>query len=113
MQLERSARVAGWTLLATALAGAALVLLVRGQVSRHRRDLFSHSSLERLAALGYLSQEPATVDALLLLRDFLAWEASPLLRRRATTLLGRMEHDLREARDARDARTPQSLPEAV
>lgn len=94
---DRKVRIAAITLLAAAVAGAGLALIVRDQMSRHRRNLFSPQPLRRLAALGYMSRESATVDNITLLRDFIAWEPRRLLRNRAKGIVGRME---------REARTP-------
>lgn len=80
-------------MLAVAAAAALSTLLVRDQITRHRRDLFSSHPLKRLAALGYLASRSASVDSILLLRDFIAWEPQVLLRRRASALLARMEAD--------------------
>jgi hypothetical protein len=94
MQTSRVVRTAGFALLA--LLGATILgaLLVRDQISRHRRELFSPHPLRRLAALGYLGSAPASVDLVLLLRDFIAWETRPLLKKRATALVARMEEAL-------------------
>jgi len=94
MDTNRVLRTTGFTLLAVAAAAALGALLVRDQISRHSRDLFSPHPLRRLAALGYLGSLPASVDLVLLLRDFIAWEPRSLLRRRATVLLGRLEGTL-------------------
>jgi hypothetical protein len=94
MQTRRIVRTTGFTLLAVGAAAALGALLVRDQMSRHRRNLFSPHPLRRLAALGYLGSSPASVHNVLLLRDFIAWEARPLLRRRATSVLSRMESAL-------------------
>lgn len=91
METRQIVRTTGFTVLAVAAAAALAALLVRDQISRHQRDLFSPHPLRRLAALSYLAGRPASVDTVLLLRDFLTWEARPLLRRRATALLLRME----------------------
>ncbi len=80
-------------MLAVAAAAALGALLVRDQITRHRRDLFSSHPLRRLAALGYIASRSASVDSILLLRDFIAWEQQALLRRRAAALLARMEQD--------------------
>lgn len=90
-QLWRTIGLAALTVGAVAALGA---LVVRDQISRHRRDLFSSHPLRRLAALGYLAGEEASIDAVQLLRDFIAWEPRPLLRRRAVQLLSRMEQQL-------------------
>jgi hypothetical protein len=89
---------------AAILAGVALVsglgvLLAKDQMARHQRDLFSAQPLRRLAALGYLRNHPG-VDNVLLLRDFLAWEDKPLLRKRAAAILAGMEHELAAAEGA-------------
>ncbi|HEX7241951.1 MAG TPA: hypothetical protein VF263_16835 [Longimicrobiaceae bacterium] len=91
METRQILRTTGFTLLAVAAATALGALLVRDQVSRHQRDLFSPHPLRRLAALGYLGGRPASVETVMLLRDFIAWEKRPLLRRRAIAVLSRME----------------------
>lgn len=91
-------RTTGFTVLAVAAAAALGALLVRDQISRHQRDLFSPHPLRRLAALGFLGSRPASVDLILLLRDFIAWEPRSLLRRRATVTLQRMEDGLAASR---------------
>jgi hypothetical protein len=65
-------------------------LLAQQSMGRHRQDLFSGRPLRRLSALGYLSGHPS-VEAVRLLRDYLAWETHPLLRRRADSIVRRME----------------------
>lgn len=87
-------KVAGAVALGAAAVGALGVWLARDQMARHRRDLFSPHPLRRLAALGYIRTEPS-VDNVLLLRDYLAWEDQPLLKKRAATVLDEMEEDLR------------------
>ncbi len=87
-----------------ALAGAAAlgglgVWLARDQMARHQRELFSPQPLRRLAALGFLRNHPG-VDNVLLLRDYLAWEDKPLLRKRASAILAGMEEDLAAAEGA-------------
>jgi hypothetical protein len=88
---RRRLRILGITVGAVAVAAALGVLLVRDQMSRHRRGLFSSNTLERLAALGHLSRSPASVEAVMLLRDFITWERRRLLRGRARAILRRME----------------------
>ena len=74
--------------------GAALgAVLAQHSMGRHRMDLFSGRPLRRLSALGYLSAHPS-VDSVRLLRDYLAWEKHPMLRRRAQAVLRRMEAKL-------------------
>ncbi|HLB38166.1 MAG TPA: hypothetical protein VJL31_16455 [Gemmatimonadales bacterium] len=75
-----------------AIGVGALIGIVLAQYSmgRHREDLFSRRPLRRLSALGYLSGHPS-VEAVRLLRDYLAWEEHPMLRRRAEAIVRRME----------------------
>lgn len=68
-------------------------LLAQQSMSRHRRALFSRRPLRRLSALGYLSAHPG-VEAVRLLRDYIAWETQPMLRRRAEMIARRMEAKL-------------------
>ena len=96
MESKRILRTTAFTLLAVAAAAALGALLVRDQISRSRRDLFSPHPLRRLAALEYLGGAAASVDTVLLLRDFLAWEPRPLLRKRAQAVLARLEEALSE-----------------
>lgn len=89
----RLARIGLGALIGAAVLGAAGVWLARDQMARHQRELFSSQPLRRLAALGYLKSQPA-VDNVLLLRDYLAWEERPLLRKRAAGILAAMEAEL-------------------
>ena len=98
----RRLRIMGITMIAAAAAGAFAALIVRDQMSRHRRDLFSPNTLQRLAALGYMGGEPATVDNIMLLRDFITWEPRRLLKRRAQSILRRMEVDARRLEALRE-----------
>lgn len=66
------------------------LLLAQYTMDKYRQDLFSDRPLRRLSALGYLSGRPS-VAAVRLLQDYLAWERHPLLRRRASAVLKRME----------------------
>ena len=72
------------------LAGAALA---QRSMGKWRSALFSARPLRRLAALGYLSGHPG-VEAVHVLRDYLAWEEHPALRRRAESIVRRMEAQL-------------------
>ncbi len=87
----KKARLAGITVLAAAAAGALAALIIRDQITRHQRDLFSPRALRRLAALGHIGREPASVDNIRVLRDFIAWEPRRLLRTRARAIVHRME----------------------
>ena len=72
--------LAGWT-------------LAQRRLSTHQRALFSPRPLRRLAALGFLAGQTG-VDTIRLLRDYLAWERQPVLRRRAQAILRGLEATL-------------------
>lgn len=92
--MNKKLKAAGITILAAAVAGGIIALIIRNQISRHRRDLFSHRALRRLAALGHMNREAATVDHIRLLRDFIEWEPRRMLRERARAILARMEEEI-------------------
>ncbi len=96
---NRLLRTLGLTAAGVVAVSALGVLLVRDQVHRHRRDLFSPRPLRRLAALTYIGKHPDVENAHLL-RDFLSWEQEPMLRRRAASILGRMEQRLASSEEA-------------
>ncbi|MFQ5890910.1 MAG: hypothetical protein ACE5JR_12830 [Gemmatimonadota bacterium] len=98
----RFLKIAGLAALGVAALGVIGLLVARDQMSRHQRDLFSPHPLRRLAALGYLRSHPA-VDNVLLLRDYVAWEERPILRRRAAHILTEMEEDLAAVESAEEA----------
>lgn len=89
--MNRGIKTAGIAVLAVAAAGAVAALVLRDQLDRHQRDLFSPRPLRRLACLGHMARAEATVDNITLLRDFVAWEPRKLLRNRARAILKRME----------------------
>jgi hypothetical protein len=91
---RESLRIMGLVLLTMGAAVALGVLVVHDQIARHRRELFSSRPLRRMAALSYLAGREATVEAVQLLRDFVAWEPKPMIRRRAIRILNRMERSL-------------------
>jgi hypothetical protein len=95
MLRSRTWKTIGAVLLAVGIAAAIGTFVVRDQMSRHRRNLFSKHALRRFAALGYLAGLQATVELVQLLRDFVAWEPHHLLRNRAASILNRMEAQLR------------------
>lgn len=82
------------------MAGAAFVtgvvagmLVWSGLMFRSRRHLFGRSRIGRLAALGYVGGQPS-IESARLLRDYVAWETRPELRRRGARALRKMEHYL-------------------
>jgi len=91
--MDKRLRTAGLTVLAAAAAGAIAALIIRGQMTRHQRDLFSPHALRRLAALGHVGRCEASVDNIRLLRDFVAWEPRGMLRKRALAIMARMEDE--------------------
>ena len=68
-------------------------MLAQRRLDSHQRDLFSPRPLRRLAALGFLAGQTG-VDTVRLLRDYLAWERQPVLRRRAQAILRGLEATL-------------------
>lgn len=87
-------RTAGIVLLSAGVVAAVGTFVVRDQMTRHQRNLFSPNALKRFAALGYVSSLSASVELVHLLRDFATWEPSTLLRKRAAQILARMEREL-------------------
>ena len=63
------------------------------QAHQHAGALFSRYPVRRYLALGYLRGQPS-VDTVRLLSDYLDWEQSPRLRRRAQDVLRCVEEDL-------------------
>lgn len=94
--MNRTLKTAVITVAAAAAAGALAALIIRGQISRHRRDLFSPRAFRRLAALGHMNREPASVDAIRVLRDFISWEPRKALRDRAQAIVDRMMDEVVE-----------------
>ncbi|RMH21738.1 MAG: hypothetical protein D6701_02085 [Gemmatimonadetes bacterium] len=98
MRMDRKTlRNTGIAVLGVAAAGWLAAAVVRNRMDRHSRDLFSPRFLRRLAALGHIAREPATVDNITLLRDYAAWESRRSLRRRARAVLARMEAELEQS----------------
>ncbi len=95
--MDKRLRNTGFAVLAAAAAGAVAAWVIRDQIQRHSRDLFSSSVVRRLAALGYMAKAEASVDHINLLKDFAAWEPRRVLRRRARAIIGRMEEEAMRA----------------
>ncbi len=84
-------RSRGWFFTGAAMAGVlAGWSLSQQRILAHRRDLFSKHPIKRLAALGYLAGTHGP-DTVRLLRDYVAWEPQPLLRRRGESILRKLE----------------------
>ena len=83
----------GWGMVGAIGGATAGMLLWSRQMRDARRGLFHRRAVNRLAALGYVGARPSVENARLL-RDFAAWEVRPALRRRAESLLRRMETHL-------------------
>lgn len=94
MRRGRIIKVLGLVALIFGAVTGISTLVVRDQITRHRRDLFSVSARQRLAALGYIAGLAASVEMVHLLRDYVAWEPRRLLRRRAHQIIERMERHL-------------------
>ena len=76
------------------LGGVAAGSLMWSRMQRqYRRNLFSKSPLRRVAALGYLRARP-TVNTAQLLREYVAWEPTAILRQRGARMLKRLEATL-------------------
>jgi hypothetical protein len=68
-------------------------MLAQRRMEFHRQDLFNSRPLRRLGALGFLAGQSG-VETIRLLRDYLAWEQQPMLRRRAEAILRHLEATL-------------------
>ena len=89
-ETKKSLRIVGISVLAAAATGLFAMWYLQRQIHIHRRDLFSPRPFRRLAALGHIGREPASVDAIRLLRDFISWEPRSHLRARAQAIMDRM-----------------------
>jgi hypothetical protein len=91
MAMNRSLKTALAVAVGAAAGVAIATFLVRDQIERHRRNLFSPQAFRRLAALQHMARIPPSVDDINLLRDFISWERRPMLRSRAQSIVRRME----------------------
>jgi len=79
---------------ASLVAGLAVGWFLAGRhLGRHKEDLFSPNRFKRMMALSYLAGQ-VRVDTVRLLGDYLVWEPSPSLRKRARRVRQRIEHEL-------------------
>jgi hypothetical protein len=91
MQKNKAFKTVGIVvLILIAIAGVSAVVM-RDQIMRHKRNLFSGHAFKRFAALSYLSRMDATIDLVHTLRDFVAREPRMILRNRGQQILDRME----------------------
>ncbi|HEY0673720.1 MAG TPA: hypothetical protein VGD27_15685 [Longimicrobiales bacterium] len=97
MKSNKTVRTLGVVLLVIAALIGLGALVMRDQISRHKRNLFSGHAFRRFAALTYLARMDATIDLVHTLRDFVAREQRSMLRNRGRQILDRMEAAL--ARD--------------
>jgi hypothetical protein len=95
--MNRTTRTLGVVILVIAAMLGIGALVMRDQISRHKRNLFSAHAFRRFAALGYMSRMDASIDLVHTLRDFVAREPRSMLRNRGRQILERMERAL--ARD--------------
>lgn len=93
--MNKTFRIAALAALAAAAAGALALLVVKDQIARHQRDLFSPHAFQRLAALGHMSRAEPSAENITLLRDFMAWEPRRRLRERAAAIHDRMAGEVR------------------
>lgn len=98
MRRNRLYRTFGVILLVAGAVAGVGALVMRDQITRHKRDLFSGHAFRRFAALGYIARMPASIDLVRTLRDFAAREPRRLLRSRAQQILGKMEGALEQSR---------------
>ena len=90
-------RTLGVVLLVILAVAGLSALIMRDQIMRHKRNLFSGHAFKRFAALSYLSRMDASIDLVHTLRDFVAREPRTMLRNRGQQILECMESAL--ARD--------------
>jgi hypothetical protein len=77
-----------------ALAGFTLGWRIAGRhIKRHKSDLFSTSRIKRMAALSYLAGQDGP-EAFQVLQDYVSWEPTTTLRRRAHRLMRQMRRNL-------------------
>jgi hypothetical protein len=94
MKSNRTFRTLGVVFLIILAVAGLGTLVMRDQISRHKRNLFSAHAFRRFAALSYLSRLDASIDLVHTLRDFVAREQRTMLRNRAQQILERMERTL-------------------
>ncbi|SVB59925.1 uncharacterized protein METZ01_LOCUS212779 [marine metagenome] len=91
--MKKEIKRTGLAVLGVALLGVLAAWLIKDQIIKHKRDLFSPRFLRRLAALGHMAKVEASVDNINLMRDFILWERKESLRDRARLIIKRMEEE--------------------
>jgi hypothetical protein len=86
----RAGRAVGYVALGMASGVVLGVVLTTMYQDRNAQSLFSPRRRRRWAALGRLAAE-AVVDSVPLVREYVAWESHPGLRRRGERLLRRLQ----------------------
>jgi hypothetical protein len=102
-ETKRILRITAITAAAVAVVGTLATVLVRDQISRHRRNLFNPRSLRRMAALEHIARQDASIGDINLLRDYISWEPRKMLRNRARAIVARMEEEAAEQPRAAEA----------
>lgn len=92
--MKKEIKRTGIALLAVGLMGVLATWLIKDQIIRHRRDLFSPKFLRRLAALSHMAKVESSVSNINLMRDFILWEKKETLRERARLIVARMEQEV-------------------
>src|SRR5688572_8178285 len=91
MQKNKVFKTVGIVVLVLLAIAGVSALVMRDQIVRHKRNLFSGHAFKRFAALSYLSRMEASIDLVHTLRDFVAREPRTMLRNRGQQILERME----------------------
>ena len=94
MQKNKALKTIGIVALVLLVIAGVSALVVRDQIVRHKRNLFSGHAFKRFAALSYMSRMDASIDLVRTLRDFVAREPRVMLRNRGQQILDRMERAL-------------------
>lgn len=92
--MKKEIKRTGITVLAVGLMGVLATWLIKDQIIRHRRDLFSPKFLRRLVALSHMAKVESSVSNINLMRDFILWEKKETLRERARLIVARMEQEV-------------------
>jgi hypothetical protein len=94
--MSRRLSTTAWAAIGLAAGIAIGVVAWASYREKHARSLFSPKPRRRLAALSRLGspEVEATVDTVATLREYVAWERHPVLKRRGRNLLERLASTL-------------------